>query len=72
MAIKQTGSDVDAGCEQDKRRRKARRNKRLGALSVAVALALLAVACTSGTQRERNATTPSNESSTQEPPTEER
>ena len=60
MVTKQTEPDVDSWKDQERRQRKANRNKKLGAIAVAAAIAVVAVAWIVGTRGWQDTTTPAN------------
>ena len=61
MTTKQIEPDMDSWREQEKRQRKANRNKKVAAFAVAAAIGLVAVAFMLGTRGGKNATTPAEE-----------
>jgi len=60
MTTKQVEPDVDAWREQEGRQRRSTRNKKIGALAVAAAIGLAAVALIISTRVGMNAKTPAN------------
>jgi hypothetical protein len=61
MTTKQMGEpDVDSWREQEKRQRNASRNKKIGALAVVAAIAVVAIAWIVGTSGGQDTTTPAN------------
>jgi hypothetical protein len=67
MTTKQIEPDVDSWHEQEKRQRKANRNKRVGAFAVAAAIGLVAVVVILGTRGGQSTTTPASEPATANP-----
>ena len=62
MTTKQMGEpDLDAWREQERRQRKASRNKKIGAFAVAVAIAVVAVVWLVGVRGGQDTTTPANQ-----------
>ena len=61
MTTKQMEPDVDPWRDQEKRQRKANRNKKIGAFAVAAAIGVAAIAFVLGTRGGQNATTPATQ-----------